>query len=116
MPLPSGRAIRVLTFGRDQVLLDSRCRIIALLGVESATADTEKQFYEAINRTEDRYELCIFCHSVPREKRPELHAAATARGIAVYQIEDFVEPTDFLAEIQKILSINHRDEPEVTTC
>lgn len=103
MPTSSVRTVRVLCYGRDQTLLKTRSKIIAWLGLEADTVNTAEGLSEIIDQTKSQYGLCVLCHTVPPKERPDLHAALKMRAIAVYQIEGFVEPLDFVAKVSELL-------------
>jgi hypothetical protein len=101
--MPSVRTIRVLTYGLDEPLLLTRCRLLAWAGMEADAVITELEAHEMIIRPQSRYGLIVLCHTVPSHERTLIHAVACERDISLYQIECFVEPADFLAKVSELV-------------
>ena len=103
MPTHSAQSVRVVCYGRDQALLETRCKIIAWLGFEAAMVIAAEELSAIIDQSKNLYGLCVLCHTVPSDERSDLHAALKMRDIAVYQIEGFVKPLDFVTKICELL-------------
>jgi hypothetical protein len=94
---------RILTYGHDAVLLETRGLLLRANGFDADTVVTEPEFYLHIARAEPPYRLWILCHSIPKEERPALLALSTKLTTLLYQLETPVAPPDFLEKVAEAL-------------
>jgi hypothetical protein len=104
MPGYPVQAIRVLAYGADEILLDTRAMLLALLDFETDMVRSAGQFHELLRQNETRYRLAVLCHTVPPRERPAIEKALKERNISAYQIEALVAPVAFLIKACTLLS------------
>jgi hypothetical protein len=94
---------RILTYGHDAVLLQTRGLLLRMNGFDADTVVTEEEFYLCIAKAEPPHRLWILCHSTPREERPILDALGAKLTTPIYQLESTTGPRDFLERVAEAL-------------
>ena len=89
--------------GADEILLQTRTRLLTLLDVEADAVDISGLLRELLH-SEPVCELVVLCHTVVPEARQTITAAAEEHRIPVYQLETSVAPKAFLAQVSVLLS------------
>jgi hypothetical protein len=95
---------RILTYGHDSVLLETRRLLLEQGGFAGDTASTLQEFEARIAETQRRYGLYVLCHTVPVAERHAIAAAALKAKTAVYQLTAAIAPPDFLIKVSELLS------------
>jgi hypothetical protein len=95
---------RILTYGHDSVLLETRRLLLEQGGFAGDTAGTLQEFEARIAETQPRYGLYVLCHTVPVAERHAIAADAVKANTAVYQLTAAIAPSDFLTKVSELLS------------
>jgi hypothetical protein len=94
---------RVLLFGRDRSLLDTRALVLksARLAVDIATdIDT---FKKRIADRETPYGAVICCYTTPETECEEVASIAERSQIPVLQLDCALQPTSLIAQVTALL-------------
>ena len=95
---------RILTYGHDSVLLETRRLLLEHGGFVVDTANTSQEFEACIAEAHPPYGLYILCHTVPIEEQRNIAAEASKANTAVYQLTVATAPPDFLIRVSEMLS------------
>jgi hypothetical protein len=97
-------SFRILTYGYDAVLLDTRRLLLTQAGYQAETAANAQEFKTALDGLEPSFKLLVLCHTVPLSEQTAIAASAERSKIAVYRVPALVPPTDFLAHVSALLA------------
>jgi hypothetical protein len=95
---------RILTYGNDSVLLETRRLLLEHGGFAGDTASTPQEFEACIAESQPPYGLYILCHTVPIAEQTKIAAEASKANTAVYQLTVATAPPDFLVRVSMLLS------------
>jgi hypothetical protein len=95
---------RILTYGHDSVLLETRRLLLEQGGFAGDTASTFQEFQARIAEAQPPYGLYVLCHTVPAVEQHTIAAEALKANTAVYQLTAAVGPPDFLIKVSELLS------------
>jgi hypothetical protein len=95
---------RILTYGHDSVLLETRRLLLEHGGFVVDTANTSQEFEACIAEAQHPYRLYILCHTVPIAEQRKIAAEASKANTAVYQLTVATAPPDFLMRVSELLS------------
>jgi hypothetical protein len=104
MQLSDSNSCRILTYGEDEVLLKTRKSLLKTVGINSDIARTLDEFIGCISASERGYDIFIVCHTVPQPRREAIVDAAKNADVEVYALSGIVQPADFLAHVQELIS------------
>jgi hypothetical protein len=96
---PPTNGYRILIYGRDPALLETRRMLLASAGFEASTVSSIQQLRQSLRRAEPPYELIILCHTVPTDERIETRKLAEKTGIGLYQLEFLETPPRFISTV-----------------
>jgi DNA-binding response OmpR family regulator len=96
---------RILTYGYDEVLLDTRQAVLEMAGYEADIARSADEFHHRVSKADTPYDLFILCHTVPPVEQSSIRQAATDAGVAVYGMSSSISPEDFLLQVRAVLAI-----------
>jgi hypothetical protein len=94
---------RILIYGHDAALLETRRMLLAVNGFDVDAAVNEHEFQSRIAQSNPPYGVWILCHSLPQKERPAVQALAIEMAAPFYQLESFVAPPDFLEKVAEAL-------------
>jgi hypothetical protein len=95
---------RILTYGQDSVLLETRQLLLQQNGFTADTACTLQEFEACIAEKRPPYGLYVLCHTVPVAERHAIAASARKANTAVYQLTAAIDPPDFLTKVSELIS------------
>ena len=101
--LPSQSPTRILTYGYDAVLLDTRRLLLAQAGYDSESVANPHEFEAALAALKPAYGLLILCHTVPEEEQTTISASVEQTDVPLYRVPALVPPTEFLAHVSGLL-------------
>lgn len=96
MFLPPTNGYRILVYGRDFTLMDTRRMLLASTGFQADTVSNLNELRSAVRHAQPPYELVILCHTVPEEERVSVRHLLQNAGIGLYQLERLVHPERFI--------------------
>lgn len=99
MLLPPTNGHRLLIYGRDYTLLDTRRMLLASSGFQADIVSTLDQLRSAVRRAQPPYELVILCHTISREDRAVVRDLIEKTRIGLYQLEKLIPPKRFLTAV-----------------
>ena len=99
MIAPSTEEFRVLIYGKDTTLLETRRLLLTNSGFRVRTVSSMEQFRFLAGRERSQYELFILCHTIPEEERTKIQAMAIHQGIGLYQLERMEAPPRFIGKV-----------------
>ena len=92
---------KILIYGLDPVLLDTRRRILERVGFEVQVAHGREEFQ---GRTaEVGYDLLVICHTIPEPEQQQLSLAGDPQHTSVLQVPVLVPPETFVRQVQQQL-------------
>ena len=92
---------KILIYGLDPVLLDTRRRILERVGFEVQVALGRDEFQGCT--TEAGYDLLIICHTIPESEQRQLSLAEDPKRPHVLQVTRLVPPDTFLRQVHQQL-------------
>jgi len=95
MIAPPTNRYRILIYGRDFTLLETRRLLLASNGFRVNTVGDLKQFRYSVEQEQLPYELFILCHTVPEGERQAIRDMALRTSAGLYQLERMEQPTQF---------------------
>ena len=99
MPAAALLPIRVLAYGLDADLLETRELLLIQAGYSVHTATEYGMFRKLVAEARLSYGLCVLCHTVPEKERPALQEAAASVRAPLYQLTSAVSPEGFLKNV-----------------
>jgi hypothetical protein len=103
MVAPPTNGYRILIYGRDSTLLETRRLLLASGGFRVNTASDLPEFRSSVERERPGYELFILCHTVPKEERRIVEDMASHADAGLYQLERLESPPRFMGRISEML-------------
>jgi hypothetical protein len=94
---------RVITYGRDPVLLDTRKMLLRTLNLDVDIVADHEAFERMLASYANEYELVIICHTVPEDERNQISTRVDLREVPVYQVAPLVMPPAFLEQVSQYL-------------
>jgi hypothetical protein len=101
---PPTNGYRILIYGRDSTLLETRRLILASSGFRVDTVSTLHKFQRAVEQAQPRYELFILCHTVPAQEQEEIRALAVSVNTGLYQLQRMEPPPQFIGTVSEMVS------------
>jgi hypothetical protein len=92
MPNIRSHSCRVLTYGRDEVLLKTRQDLLKTIGIKTDVSLNADEFPHCITASERGYDLFILCHTVPEQERELIVEAADGSNVEIYVLNGLVLP------------------------
>jgi hypothetical protein len=99
MIVPPTDEYRILIYGKDSTLLETRRLLLVSSGFHVYTVSSLQQFRTLVDRERRHYELFILCHTIPEEERTRIQGMAIRRGAGLYQLERMEEPPRFIGKV-----------------
>lgn len=96
MLLPPTNGYRILIYGRDFTLMDTRRLLLASAGFQADMVSSLAELRSVVRHAQPPYELVILCHTVPKEDRASVRHLMENVGAGLYQLERLVPPERFL--------------------
>lgn len=103
MIAPPTNGYRILIYGRDSTLLETRRLLLASGGFRVNIVSNLLQFRTSVERERPRHELFILCHTVPEEERLIIEEIASHTDAGLYQLERLENPPEFVGRISQML-------------
>jgi hypothetical protein len=105
---PSGRLhnSRILAYGKDPILLQTRRMILEEAGFQVDTAVSVEKFSQYVDEANPPYGLFVLCHTISAPEQQAIGARAAQAHTPVYQLSVPVAPPDFLEKVCRLLPIN----------
>ena len=103
MPTPP-KPGKILIYGLDPVLLDTRKRILERVGLKVQVARGREEFQGHTAITD--YDLLIICHTVPETEQRQIALAGSFQCSHILQVPVLVQPETFLRQVQQQTSLS----------
>jgi hypothetical protein len=103
MIAPPTNGYRILIYGRDSTLLETRRLLLASGGFRVNTVSNLVELRRYVERERPGYELFILCHTVPDEERQAIEGIAVRMDAGLYQLERMESPPRFVSTISEML-------------
>jgi hypothetical protein len=100
----SSQSHRLLIYGRDPLLLETRRLLLEIAGYETDAVASELAFTDKLVGSQSQYGLAIFCYTLPHMARAAAHVFADKAGVPVWQLESLTDPPAFIAGVSKYLA------------
>jgi hypothetical protein len=102
MQLSESSPCRILTYGRDEVLLRTRQAVLEKAGFDSDIAESPQEILDCISTSDRNYHILILCHTVSADEQQVIVDAAKDTGIQVYGLTTLTLPLEFLNHVQQL--------------
>jgi hypothetical protein len=93
---------RILTYGRDEVLLRTRQALLETVGFDSDIAKSPQEILDCISTSDRNYHILILCHTVSSEEQQTIIEAAKETPLKVYGLTTLTLPLEFLNHVQEL--------------
>ena len=93
---------RLLLYGYDQILLETRCSVLRIAGFDICTLIEPGAFKSALDAVGEPYDLLVICHSVPVNERDTIRSLAAQFRMPIFQIEAHIQPEKLVAEVLRL--------------
>jgi hypothetical protein len=103
MVAPPTNGYRILIYGRDSTLLETRRLLLASGGFRVNTVSNLLELRRSVERERPGYELFILCHTVPKEERQAIEDIASRIDAGLYQLERMESLPRFVNKISEML-------------
>lgn len=97
----SSKHRKILIYGLDPVLLDTRRMILEHAGLEVEVAHNSQDFQ--LRTANIDYNLLIVCHTVPRTEQQQIASIENSQRPHVFQMPILLLPDTFLKQVQEQL-------------
>ena len=98
LQITSPNSKRLLIYGRENMLIDTRRRILETAGF-AVDANRALPDVEAQLAADPGYALLIVCHTAPAGDRRALAELAEEAAVPIFQIETLITPADLLKAV-----------------
>jgi hypothetical protein len=95
---------RILTYGQDETLLDTRRLLLEQAGYTVDTASTPGAFQSHMAGAKTAYSLLILCHTIAIPEQEKMSSKLSSQT-AVYRLKEPVSPDVFLKQVADLLTI-----------
>jgi len=99
MTVPPTGEFRILIYGKDSILLETRRLLLASNGFRVSTVSNLEQLRVVADTEWPHYELFILCHTIPEEERLRIRGMAIRKGVGLYQLERMETPPRFIGKV-----------------
>lgn len=96
MLLPPTNGYRILIYGHDFTLLDTRRMLLASTGFHADTVSTLDELRFAVHHAQPPYELVILCHTISNDDREAVRQLIDKTATGLYQLDRLVAPKRFI--------------------
>ena len=96
---------RILTYGHDDVLLQTRVAILNKAGLSSDQSSSCEQVMKSFINPQRHYDLVILCHSVPAKEKESIVAEAERLNIKIYALREPVRPEHFTSQVRELAAV-----------
>src|ERR1700733_8444775 len=104
MSAPPTNGYRILVYGRDSTLLDTRRLVLASSGFRVNTVSDLQQFQRSVEQARPPYELFILCHTVPPAELEIIRALAAGLGTGLYYLEKMEAPARLIHNASEMVA------------
>lgn len=94
---------RILTYGLDETLLQTRRLLLEQAGYTVDTASTPESFQSHMAGAKTAYSLLILCHTIAIPEQEEISSRLHSKT-AVYGLKAPVSPAVFLKRVSNLVS------------
>ena len=94
---------RILTYGLDESLLQTRQMLLQQAGYTVDTASTPESFQAHMAGAETAYSLLILCHTIAIPEQENISSRLSPQT-AVYRLKEPVSPSVFLKQVGDLVS------------
>lgn len=94
---------RILTYGLDEALLDTRRLLLERAGYTVDTASTRRSFQSHMADPKTTYSLLVLCHTIDVPEQEEISSKLSSQT-AVYRLKEPVPPAVFLKQVGDLVS------------
>lgn len=104
MIVPRTDEYRILIYGKDSALLETRRLLLASSGFRVRTVSSLDQFRSIVNANWSPFDLFILCHTIPEDERMRIRSLAASMGAGLYQLERMEEPPRFIGKVKGMVA------------
>jgi hypothetical protein len=94
---------RILTYGLDETLLQTRRLLLEQAGYTVDAASTPESFQSYMAGAKTAYSLLILCHTIAIPEQEEISLRLSPQT-AVYRLKEPVSPSAFLKQVSDLVS------------
>jgi hypothetical protein len=94
---------RILVYGHDAILLETRCMVLRQAGFHLDAASSAEEFEACIAQAEIPYRLFLLGHTVPVAEQRKIAESAADSATTVYQLTESVPPQHLIDRLSELL-------------
>jgi DNA-binding response OmpR family regulator len=102
MNVALANSCRVLIYGSDETLLQTRQEVLKFAGFPSDITSDGQNFLRHMKETARVFDLFIVCHSVPVNEQLSLALAAKRAQVELVVLEGLVLPEEFISCVRRL--------------
>jgi hypothetical protein len=110
MPPSSTNPNRVLLFGRDETLLDSRALVLRSAHIEVDITTDKETFRIRIIGHNCPYRVVVCCYTVADAEREEMATIVARSRITMMQLDSMVMPSALIERVSALLALPMSNE------
>jgi hypothetical protein len=95
---------RILAFGHDAVLLQTRCMVLRNAGFQVNAVNSSEELEAYIAEAKIPYRLILVGHTVPEDDRARIAILAGGLSTLVHQLTELVPPQNLIREVTERLN------------
>jgi hypothetical protein len=97
---------RILAYGHEADLLETRCMVLRQAGFHVDAASSAKEFEDRIAQAEIPYRLLLIGHTIPVAEQRKIAESAANSTTAVYRLTEAVSPQHLINSVSELLRSN----------
>ena len=103
---PAENGCRILAYGLDSILLESRSLLLVSAGFRVETASSPSRLPQTVGSSQLPYELVVVCQTVPREELERIAVIAERSNVGLYRCTPMERPEHFLDSVGSMMSVS----------
>ena len=104
MPSKRSNLHRILAYGHDAVLLQTRCMVLRNAGFQVDAVNSAEELEAYIIKAKVPYRLILVGHTIPDDDRARVAMLAEGLSTLVHQLTEPVPPQDLIREVTERLN------------
>jgi DNA-binding response OmpR family regulator len=99
---------RILAYGHEADLLETRCMVLRQAGFHVDAASSAKEFEACLAQAEIPYRLFLLGHTIPVAEQRKIAESTANSTTAVYQLTEAVSPQHLIDRLSELLRSSHQ--------
>jgi DNA-binding response OmpR family regulator len=104
MSIGRQNSLRILAYGHDAVLLQTRCMVLRNAGFQVDAAHSEDELETYMTEAQVPYDLLLLGHTIPDTALPRIMTNAADSSTLVHRLSGPVDPRQLIRELSDRLN------------